>query len=340
MRLSSRLLLGLALLVPSATAAQGPLVTEWQVPWPDARPRDPYVAPDGRVWFVGQAGNFIAVLDPRSGEFKRYEIDPGTHPHNLIVAPDGGVWYAGNRNGMIGRLDPATGSIKRFPMPEKDLTDPHTMVFDRKGNIWFTLQGSNAVGYLDTRSGHIRVVRVPGSGARPYGIVLDSKGRPWFDEFGSNKVGTIDPASFKLEEHVLPDASARPRRIVVTPDDKVYVGDYNRGRLVMLDPATGKFTEWQNPAGARSAPYAMAGDDRGRVWQVETGVQPNRLVSFDPKTATFGTPIPVGESGGVVVRHMIFDPTTRSLWFGTDAGTIGRMSVAMAEAAAARPAVP
>ena len=27
----------------------------------------PYVAPDGKVWFVGQAGNYIAYLDPKSG---------------------------------------------------------------------------------------------------------------------------------------------------------------------------------------------------------------------------------------------------------------------------------
>ncbi|MFN8653875.1 MAG: hypothetical protein U0133_18355 [Gemmatimonadales bacterium] len=325
------------LLIPALATAQAP-VTEWQVPWPDARPRDPSVAADGRVWFVGQAANFIAVLDPRSGEFKRFEVDPGTYPHNLVVGADGGIWYTGNQNGMIGRLDPATGAIKRFPMPEKDLTDPHTLVFDKAGNIWFTLQGSNAVGHLDTKSGAVRIVRMPNQGMRPYGIMLDSKGRPWFDEFGSNRIGMIDPASFKLEEHIIGDPMARPRRIVITPDDKVFVGDYSRGKLVMLDPATGTFTEWQNPGGARSAPYAMAGDDRGRVWQVETGPQPNRLVSFDPKTATFGTPIPVGESGGLVVRHMVFDPKTRSLWFGTDAGTIGRMSVALADAM--RPATP
>lgn len=30
-----------------------PTLEEWQVPWLESRPRDPYVAPDGRVWFVG-----------------------------------------------------------------------------------------------------------------------------------------------------------------------------------------------------------------------------------------------------------------------------------------------
>jgi virginiamycin B lyase len=70
----------------------------------------------------------------------------------------------------------------------------------------------------------------------------------------------------------------------------------------------------------------MAADDRGRFWLVETGPQPNRLVGFDPKSATFFsvTPIP---SGGGTVRHMVFDAPSRTLWFGTDAGTIGRARV-------------
>ena len=29
-------------------------INEWTVPWPDTRPRDPDVAPNGSVWLVGQ----------------------------------------------------------------------------------------------------------------------------------------------------------------------------------------------------------------------------------------------------------------------------------------------
>jgi len=43
-------------LAQESEEAQGfdPTLEEWQVPWLESRPRDPYVAPDGRVWFVGQ----------------------------------------------------------------------------------------------------------------------------------------------------------------------------------------------------------------------------------------------------------------------------------------------
>ncbi len=328
MRLIRILALMAAMAAPLAAQIGGSM-TEWEVPWPDTRPRDPFAAPDGRVWFVGQTGNYLAVLDPKTGGFRRYEIDPGTFPHNCIVAKDGMVWYAGNRNGMIGRLDPKDGSITRYPMPDADIGDPHTLILDSKGDIWFSVQAGNAVGKLETGTGEIHIVRMPKRGSRPYGIVVDEADRPWFVEFGANRIGTIDPETFVLREYEIPDPGARPRRLALSGGN-VYAGDYARGKLVRLNPATGAFKEWVNLGGARSAPYAMTVDDRGRIWQAETGVQPNRLVGFDPDSETFLAPVPISESGGIVVRHMTFDPKTRSIWFGTDAGTIGKMPVGSA----------
>jgi len=312
---------------PHTAAAQAGVITEWKVPWPQTRPRDPYLDPQGRVWFVGQVGNYIAYLDPTTGQFKRYELDPGTLPHNLIVDPKGTVWYAGNGNGTIGRLDPTTGKITRYPMPDRAARDPHTLVFDRSGDLWFTVQQSNFVGKLTVATGSVRLVPVPTQHALPYGIGIDGHGRPWFVEFGSNKVATVDPATFKVTEYTIPDSRARPRRIAITADDRVWYGDYTRGMLGRFDPGTGKFAEWPMPAGGSAAPYAMAADDRSRVWFVETGPQPNRLVGFDAKTEKFFAETPIAESGGLTVRNMIYHPGTKALWFGTDANTIARALV-------------
>lgn len=307
-----------------STAAQPTEITEWKVPWEGSRPRDPFVAPDGKVWFVGQEGNYVAFLEPRSGVFKRYEIDPGTHPHNLIVDARGQVWYAGNRNAMIGRLDPATGNITRFPMPEGTAEDPHTLVFDHDGNIWFTAQQSNYVGKLTVATGRIQLIAVPTEQARPYGIKIDSKNRPWFNEFGTHKIGMVNPATMQIREFQLPNARTNDRRIQITPDDVVWYGDYTRGYLGRLDPVTGEVQEWAAPSGARSLPYGMASDAQGRVWFVETGVQPNQLVGFDPATQRFFSITPILPSGGGTVRHMYYHPPTGDIWFGTDANTIGR----------------
>lgn len=306
-------------------AAQVP-VKEWPVPYADTRPRDPYVDGQNRVWFVGQTGNYIAYLDPRSGDFRRYELEKGALPHNLIVDQKGMVWYAGNGNGHIGKLDPATGKITKYPMPNRDARDPHTLIFDQMGDIWFTIQNGNFVGRLATGSGKVDLIEVATANARPYGIEVDSKGRPWFNEFGSDKIATIDPATLKIREYQLPNGRSRTRRIAITSDDRVWYVDYTRGFLGRLDPASGQFKEWALPGGGTSLPYAMAVDSKDRLWMVETGPQPNRLVGFDPgKEKFFGlTPIP---SGGGSVRHMVFDKRSGQIWFGTDNNTIGRAVV-------------
>jgi virginiamycin B lyase len=42
------------------------------------------------------------------------------------------------------------------------------------------------------------------------------------------------------------------------------------------------------------------------IWYSESGVRPDTIVRFDPKTKTFNTwPIP---SGGGVIRHMVATP--------------------------------
>jgi virginiamycin B lyase len=301
-------------------------VKEWTVPWERSGPRDPYVDQQGRVWFVGQRGNYIAYLDPGSGAFKQYQIDPGTYPHNLVVDRHNVVWYTGNMNGRIVKLDPATGKLTTYRMPDSTVRDPHTMTFNADGDAWFTAQGAGVVGKLTVADGEIKLWRLQ-KGSRPYGIVLDAKGRPWFDEFGTNKIGTIDPVTGELKEYTLPNERTRPRRIAMTSDGIIWYGDYTRGYLGRLDPATGKIEEFAMPSGPASLPYAMATDDQDRIWVAETGVQPNQLVAFDAKKRTWVATIPVGQRAPNTVRHMVFDKKTRQLWFGEDQNAIGRAKV-------------
>ena len=110
----SRVITLAGFLLPSVLVAQAQPAQfdpkEWEVPYgAETRPRDPYADAQGRVWFVGQNGNYIAYLDNKTGTFKKFEIDAGTNPHNLVVEK-GMVWFTGNRNNRIVKLDPATGS--------------------------------------------------------------------------------------------------------------------------------------------------------------------------------------------------------------------------------------
>lgn len=330
-----------AVLTPGVVAAQAPAGNastaqydpkEWEVPYgANTRPRDPYADAQGRVWFVGQQGNYIAYVHSKTGEFKRFEIDSGTHPHNLVV-DKGAVWFTGNRNGRLVKLDPATGKLTTYMIPDSTVRDPHTMIIDPKSGVaWFTAQRAGAVGRFDPKTEQFRFWKT-GARTNPYGIVLDSRGNPWFDLFGTNKIATIDAKTLEIKEFKIPNDSARPRRIAITSDDQIYWGDYTRGYLGHLDPKTGKMEEHVLPAGVTARPYAMTTDDRDVIWVAQGGRPatppvPATLVAFDPKTKKFVAEIPVGNPGPNTIRHMTFDKATRQIWFGTDQGTIGKISV-------------
>jgi virginiamycin B lyase len=316
--------LAAVVIVPETLTAQTPptggqdVIREWEVEW-GGRSRDPFVAPDGKVWFVGQAGNYIAYFDPETEGFRRYEIEDGTNPHNLIVDESGMVWYAGNRNGRIGKLDPATGDVEVFMTGEA--RDPHTLVFDGRGGIWFTSQQANRVGRLDMATGEYRLVTPHESPrARPYGIVMDRAGHPWVSLFGTNHVVRIDPETLEITRFEKADEGSRSRRIAITDDGAVWYGDEARGYLGRVDPATGEVREFAMPGGGDARPYALTRDDRGVLWISQTGPD-KRLVAFDPRQEQFIANHGVSHN----IRHTMFDPATGTLWFGTDANAVGRV---------------
>lgn len=323
----------LAAVLPLEAQRATATIEQWQVPYDNARPRDPSVAPDGSIYFVGQRanGNYVARFNPETEEFTRYVLPDGTLPHTNAVADDGIVWVAGNGNGTIVRLDPETRQTRVIPvhLDGSQDTDPHTMVFDGQGGLWFTAQNSHFVGHLNLETEQVRTVRTSPEGTRsgPYGIVTDETGRPWFVLFHTNEIGTIDPNTMALETFELPNADSRPRRIARTDDGMLWYVDYSRGYLGMLNPETGVVQEWQSPSAGNARAYGMVADDVGRVWYVETGVQPNRMVAFDTNAKAFVYNEPIPGDGRNAVRHMVFDAERRMVWYGSDINFIGAVSV-------------
>ena len=277
-------------------------IKEWTVPTKGAHPHDPAVGADGALWFTEQMTNKIGRLDPKSGAFKEYPLkleDSG--PHGLVSDREGNIWFTGNFKGYIGKLDPKTGTVTEYKIPDPKGEDPHTAVFDSQGTLWFTLQVANMVGRLDPRSGKIDLKKAPTADSHPYGIAINSKGIPIFCEFATNKMAKIDPQTMEITEYVLPQG-ARPRRMAIDSNDRVYFTDFSEGHLGRLDLTSGAVKMWDSPGGAKSAPYGIAITPNGMVWYSESGVKPNTIVQFDPKTEAFARAnIP---SGGGTVRNM------------------------------------
>src|SRR5215467_13610110 len=277
-------------------------IREWTVPTKGAHPHDPAVGADGALWFTEQMQNKIGRVDPKTGEFKEYPLKvENSGPHGLVADRDGNIWFTGNFAHYIGKLDPKTGKVTEYQMPDAKAEDPHTAAFDANGVLWFTVQVGNFVGRLDPKSGKVELKVVPTANAHPYGIQMDSHGTPFFCEFFSNKLASIDPKTMAIKEYALPE-SVRPRRIAIDAQDRVYFTDFEKGHLGRLDPKTGDVKLWDAPGGGGANPYGIAITPDGMVWYSESGVKPNTLVRFDPKTETQAkTTIP---SGGGTVRNM------------------------------------
>ncbi|WP_250655396.1 lyase [Alkalimarinus coralli] len=299
-------------------------INEWEVRW-QGRPRDPFVDGLGRTWFCGQAGNYLAYLQPETGQMKRFEISDDTHPHNLIIDKENQVWFAGNADAYIGKLIPETGKIKRFDMPSSDLKDPHTLIFNHQGNIWFTAQWGNAIGLLDTSTGAIKYAEPTTFFARPYGIKISSKNEPWIVLLGSNLLATVDPTSFEVSVVTLPRDDARPRRLEIDHKDNIWYVDYAEGYLGRYTPSSKRFKEWPMPSGEKSRPYGTAIDRNQIIWIAETGIMPNRLVGFDTHQERFiyTTEVPSGGS----IRHIYYHEPKHEFWFGVDTGYIVRAKI-------------
>ncbi len=276
---------------------------EWAVATPGAFPHDPLATADGAIWYTGQRASLLGRIDPASGAIREFPTSiPDSGPHGLVADSAGNIWFTASYAGYIGKLDPASGAITAYRMPDERARDPHTAVFDQHGVLWFTVQGGNLVGRLMPQSGAVRLVAPPTAHALPYGIVVSSRGVPFFAEFGTNRIGRIDPDTLDVHEYVLPNAGSRPRRLAVTSDDAIWYSDYARGYIGRLDPRSGAAREWPSPGGAASLPYGITAL-HDVIWFSESGVRPNTLVRFDPRTEKFQSwAIP---SGGGVVRNMM-----------------------------------
>jgi virginiamycin B lyase len=284
-------------------------IREWDVPTPKSRPHDPEVAPDGALWYTGQLANKLGRLDPKTGAIKEFSLKtPDSGPHGLAADREGNIWFTANFKAYIGKLDPRTGAVTEYPMPDPRARDPHSLAFDRDEDIFFTVQAGNFVGKLDPKTGMVTLKEVPTPNAHPYGIIVGPDGAAYFCEFNSNKIGRIGPKTLEITEYMLPEG-ARPRRITNNPDHFIYYTDFARGFLGRLDPQSGRVEEWASPGGPGSQPYGIASTREGMVWYSESGVKPNTVVAFNPKTKAFQHwTIP---SGGGVVRNMVATPDGR-----------------------------
>jgi streptogramin lyase len=93
----------------------------WKVPYENSRPVIRTSRLTAAIWFVGQAGHYLAVFDPNNASFAKHALADRPGPHNLVIASDGIVWYTGNLEATSAASIPRTSArTTRPPIPDAD----------------------------------------------------------------------------------------------------------------------------------------------------------------------------------------------------------------------------
>jgi len=270
-------------------------IIEWTVPTLGQRSRDPAEAPDGSIWWTGMWASLAGRLDPDTGVMEEYRLPPAARPHTIVPDDEGNIWYTGNSNASIGKLNPQSGEITEY---KTEARDPHSATFHPNGNLYFTAQGAAMLGRLNPATGDLVEVNTE---PRPYGIQVAEDGTVWVAYNGTNKIGALDPDSMEVKYYEVPNERTRIRRLSLDSEGMVWFVNSTMGKLGRLNPATGEIRQWDSPSGPSSHPYAIAVID-DIVWYNESGMRPDALVRFNPRTETFQSwAIP---SGVGIVRNV------------------------------------
>lgn len=293
-------------------------ITEWTTPTLGQRTRDPIEAPDGSIWWTGMWASLIGRLDPNTGAMKEYSLPPSARPHSIVPDQDGYIWYTGNSNATVGKLDPKTGIITEYKTRAKD---PHSAVFHPNGHLYFTAQHAAMLGRFNPETEELTEVDTE---PKPYGIKVGPDGTLWVAFNGTNKLGAMDPDTLEIRYYNLPDTRTRVRRLDLDSHGNVWYVNSTMGKIGRLQPETGSITEWDSPSGPKSHPYALAVID-DIVWYNESGMRPDALVRFDPKSESFQSwAIP---SGVGIIRHVWITKAGNLLIHQSSTNQVGRVRV-------------
>lgn len=270
-------------------------IIEWMVPTLGQRARDPVEAPDGSIWWTGMWASLTGRLDPATGVMEEFRLPPSSRPHTVVPDTEGNIWYTGNSNATIGKLDPVSGTVTEFKTQARD---PHSATFHPNGNLYFTAQGAGMLGRLNPATGKVDEIETE---PRPYGIKVAADGTLWIAFNGTNKIGAMHPDTMAVKYYEVPGSSTRVRRLDIDSQGMVWFVNSTMGKIGRLNPASGEVTQWNSPSGPASHPYAIAVID-DVIWYNESGMRPDALVRFNPRTEAFQSwAIP---SGVGIVRNM------------------------------------
>ncbi len=225
--------------------------------WSYIFPHDMTIDRKGQVFWAEFQGQHLGRLDPSTGKFDRYPMDP-----EGVVVDERGV--VGNIRG-------------------------HTPHMAENGDVWFTAIRGNKLGKWDHQTTEITLWEIPTPHSFPYGLEVDQDGIVWFAELFGCAIGRFDPATEKFTEYPALMKPCAINRLAADSQGTIWYSVFSSGRLGRLDPKTGEQKEYDVLPFSNvkaSMPYGIVADNDDKIWFGDGGLG-GALIRFDPETESF-----------------------------------------------------
>ena len=168
--------------------------TEKMQVWDAPRGNGPYgiaLTPQGTVWYVSLAGNYLAEIDRATGTPRIVEPPtPQQGARRVWSDSQGRLWISEWNSGNVSMHDPKEGSWKKWKLPG-ERPRCYSVYVDDRDAVWLTDFAANAIVRFDPKTETFVSFPSDKSGAN----VRQMAGRPgeaWGGESGTNRLVVID----------------------------------------------------------------------------------------------------------------------------------------------------
>jgi virginiamycin B lyase len=274
------------------------IITQYDLPRPQAQPHDVIVDQDGMVWYSDFGNQFVGVMDPKTGQVTDIPIPvlkPQEPKGGLDLELDAGqknVWLAMMYQAGLAEIDRHTHAVKTYPFP-KEWQSPSTQASmvspqhdDVDGKVWTNNQEAHAMYRLDLKTGQYEDLgpsKDPaGRQISAYGMPTDQQNNVYQLEFGGTSIGLRDAKTGMTTIYRTPISGSRPRRGRVDDQNRLWFAEYGGNAIGLFDPKTAAIKEYPLPTKWDDPYDVVASRDAAEVW---TGsMMTDRVARLDTKS--------------------------------------------------------
>ena len=309
------------------------IITEYDLPRPEAMPHDAVVDAEGMVWYSDFGSQFIGKFDPKTTKAVEYAVPitkPGAPTGGLDIQfdPEGNIWLGMMNQGGIARFDRKTQKFQTWNAPkfmennEARLAMVDPVHLNRDGKVW--IGGDNEY-QLDVQTGEWYTIDyaqgLPAGGPAAnrlssYGVVTDSKNNFYGLNLNGEFIIRVDAKSRNVVAYPTLTPNSGPRRGHIDGQDRLWFAEFRANKIGMFDTTAERMHEfdvqipWTNP-------YDAVIDKAGYAWT--GGMTNDYIVRVNTKT---------NEAVGYLMPRMtnvrrvnVDNSTTRpTFWVGNNLG--------------------